>query len=85
MQTPIMHWFGATQSAAVWQGKAHFENWVLQWCRPQVASLWQGSARRPGVDIWALAAGAGAGAVGAGAGAYVGAGAGAGAYVGAGA
>jgi len=25
-----MHWFGATQSAAVWQGKAHFENCVLQ-------------------------------------------------------
>jgi hypothetical protein len=27
------------QSAPVWQGKAHFPYCVLQWCRPQVASL----------------------------------------------
>jgi len=80
MQTPIMHWLGDTQSAAVWQGNAHFEYCGLQWCVPHTASLEQGSARGPGV---AIPDPAGA-AVGAGAGAGAGAGYGAGAAVGAG-
>jgi hypothetical protein len=50
-QTPITHWFGDAQSAAVWQGNAHLLNCVLHRCRPQVASLWHGRARRPGVAI----------------------------------
>jgi hypothetical protein len=73
--TPIVHWLGAMQSAADWQGKAHFPNWVLQWWVPQMASDWQGSASGPGVAIVPDPVGA---AVGAGMGAGVGAGAGAG-------
>jgi hypothetical protein len=64
---------GATQSAAVWHGKAHLPYCVLQWWVPQTASFWQGSASGPGV---AMADPVGA-AVGPGAGAGVGAGAGA--------
>jgi hypothetical protein len=56
------------QSAPVWQGNAHFPYCVLQWWRPQVASVWHGKARGPGVESCALPAGPGAGA-GAGAGA----------------
>lgn len=76
----MTHWLGATQSTALWQGDAHLPAWTLQWYQPQIASLWQGRASKPGVAIWPDAAGAGAGA-GGGAGAGAGAG---GAYVGAG-
>jgi hypothetical protein len=55
---------------------------VLQWCRPQVASVWQGRASSPGVAIDPAGAGAGpgAGAVAGG----IGAGDGGGTYVAAG-
>ena len=81
----MTHWLGATQSTALWQGEAHLPAWTLQWYQPQIASLWHGSARRPGVAIAPDATGAGAGAgPGDGAGAGAGAGGAGGAYVGAG-
>jgi hypothetical protein len=64
-QTPIVHVFGAMQSAADWQGKAHLPYCVLQWWVPQIASDWHGSASGPGVAIVPEPVGAGA-AVGAG-------------------
>jgi hypothetical protein len=85
-QTPITHWLAGAQSAADWQGNAHFPYCVLHLCSPQVASVWQGSASSPGVAIEPVGAAVGAGAgAGAGAGDGIGAGAGVGAYVGTGA
>jgi hypothetical protein len=62
-QRPVigLHVADAEQSAAVWQGNAHFWNCVLQRPRPHAESFWQGSASGPGVAIVV----AGAGAVGA--------------------
>ena len=68
----VLHVFGAMQSAAVWQGKAHLPYCVLQWWSPHIRSLWHGVASGPGVAI--APDPAGAGAVGAGAGAGAGAG-----------
>jgi hypothetical protein len=55
----MVHALGAWQSAAVAQGKAHFPYWVLQWCMPQIMSLWQGRASGPGMAIALDEAGAG--------------------------
>ena len=61
MHRPAMHVFGERQSAAVWQGNAHFLYCKLQWCRPHGTSSVQLKAYGPGTAMAMEPLGAGAG------------------------
>ena len=52
-----MQVFGERQSAAVWQGNAHFPYCRLQWCVPHGTSSLHWNATGPGTAIWPPAAG----------------------------
>jgi hypothetical protein len=54
-----MQEFGWRQSAADWQGKAHFPYCTLQWCVPQGTSSLHWKAIGPGTAIWPEPAGMG--------------------------